>query len=577
MEEFGKIVEAYRWRGDAFKEKQGHTVASLSASPAPATPCNGEDHAVRSTGSPHKKDNKEGLATPCDGEDFVACSTGSPHKKGDRGGSPSPSPSLLRTSRRQTKPRNVGHGVHRHKNQIETKSSVFDGNDDVGNLSFSPTWYRPGQKHPLAKKPRASLHNRSSRQLVFSIEDMGAKPDTDGGGKAKVKIKKETKKKRRRTEKKQSGSKVSSKQGCIEACNTPDFNGCRECEDGPKDFCSPDAAYSPGLVSQQSHPEPANTSVSRKRKGRSATPSNCATRHVLLNGKSPYFTHTKRTPHTNAVKKGKTTSSNMLVSNPEKKSAVVKMHTRSSKKEGSVFLDDVKVNGVRQPSGHLSESSALKDAGDQSAHPFKEAVVCVDSGVAPRKTTSKAKAKAKRSVYFTTTVKALGQRDIENKTWVPPISVHALIQEELYQDPWKVLVACMLLNKTSGTQMRRVIWDLFALCPTPDAAVAVETEKIEDVIRPLGLQRKRACMIQKFSKDYLGKEWVNVGELHGIGKYATDAYAIFCEGRWREVKPEDHKLNDYWQYLWATDGFGAFKDDRGKCDEVAALLSGAES
>jgi methyl-CpG-binding domain protein 4 len=67
--------------------------------------------------------------------------------------------------------------------------------------------------------------------------------------------------------------------------------------------------------------------------------------------------------------------------------------------------------------------------------------------------------------------------------------------------------------------MRRVIWDLFELCPTPEAAVAMEVGRIEEVIRPLGLQKKRARMIQKFSREYLGKDWSNVAELHGIGKY----------------------------------------------------------
>lgn len=37
---------------------------------------------------------------------------------------------------------------------------------------------------------------------------------------------------------------------------------------------------------------------------------------------------------------------------------------------------------------------------------------------------------------------------------VPPVSPYGLIQEHLYQDPWKVLVACMLLNQTSGRQVR---------------------------------------------------------------------------------------------------------------------------
>ncbi|KAJ7284216.1 hypothetical protein O6H91_Y345200 [Diphasiastrum complanatum] len=50
----------------------------------------------------------------------------------------------------------------------------------------------------------------------------------------------------------------------------------------------------------------------------------------------------------------------------------------------------------------------------------------------------------------------LGQRMMDaNKTnWVPPPSPYGLIQEKVYQDPWKVLVACILLNKTGGHQVR---------------------------------------------------------------------------------------------------------------------------
>lgn len=32
-------------------------------------------------------------------------------------------------------------------------------------------------------------------------------------------------------------------------------------------------------------------------------------------------------------------------------------------------------------------------------------------------------------------------------------------------------------------------------------------------------------------------------------RYAADAYAIFCSGRWKDVKPNDHKLVDYWRFL----------------------------
>jgi hypothetical protein len=38
--------------------------------------------------------------------------------------------------------------------------------------------------------------------------------------------------------------------------------------------------------------------------------------------------------------------------------------------------------------------------------------------------------------------------------WEPPASPYGLIEEELYHNPWKLLLACMLLNKTSGKQAR---------------------------------------------------------------------------------------------------------------------------
>ena len=31
--------------------------------------------------------------------------------------------------------------------------------------------------------------------------------------------------------------------------------------------------------------------------------------------------------------------------------------------------------------------------------------------------------------------------------------MHKPAEEELFEDPWKLLVACLLLNKTTGTQV----------------------------------------------------------------------------------------------------------------------------
>lgn len=44
--------------------------------------------------------------------------------------------------------------------------------------------------------------------------------------------------------------------------------------------------------------------------------------------------------------------------------------------------------------------------------------------------------------------------DLESdRRWVPPFSHHNLIQELYCDDPWKVLVVCLLCNRTRGSQV----------------------------------------------------------------------------------------------------------------------------
>lgn len=141
------------------------------------------------------------------------------------------------------------------------------------------------------------------------------------------------------------------------------------------------------------------------------------------------------------------------------------------------------------------------------------------------------------------------------RAWEPPASPYGLIQETLFSDPWKVLVACILLNKTSCAVVRTLIWELFELCPTPEAAVSTDEEAIRRIIRPLGLA-KRAGYIRRLSAQYLAGEWRVVTELAGCGKYASDAYALFVSGEWRGLKPEDKELVKYHAFLVDTDGKG---------------------
>ncbi|XP_030972352.1 uncharacterized protein LOC115992332 isoform X1 [Quercus lobata] len=141
------------------------------------------------------------------------------------------------------------------------------------------------------------------------------------------------------------------------------------------------------------------------------------------------------------------------------------------------------------------------------------------------------------------------RRKSPDNMWKPPRTTPGLLQERHAHDPWRVLVICMLLNRTSGFQARRVISNLFTLCPDANTATEVAKEEIEKIIKTLGLQKKRASMIQRLSREYMGESWTHVTQLHGVGKYAADAYAIFCTGTWDQVRPNDHMLNHYWKFL----------------------------
>ena len=154
--------------------------------------------------------------------------------------------------------------------------------------------------------------------------------------------------------------------------------------------------------------------------------------------------------------------------------------------------------------------------------------------------------------------------------WIPPVSPYGLLEEELYKDPWKLFVSCILLNKTSAVQVRQVIWDLFREYPTPQDMIQAPTHELEQRIMPLGLYRKRAVTLQRISREYISTdEWKDAPEiLHGIGKYACDAYRIFCLGQWRHVTPEDKDLKRYIEFLERTEGFGVgFESTQGEEDE----------
>lgn len=142
------------------------------------------------------------------------------------------------------------------------------------------------------------------------------------------------------------------------------------------------------------------------------------------------------------------------------------------------------------------------------------------------------------------------------------MSVHrspfCLLQEELCDDAWKMLVACVLLNRTSFKQVRPVIKDLFTKYPTPESMSRADQAELALMLAKLGFQNRRARTLIRFSDEYARVSWVDLAELYGIGKYAVDSYDMFVMGRVAETVPNDKKLlayRDWW--MKANGSFGS--------------------
>ncbi|KFP89031.1 Methyl-CpG-binding domain protein 4, partial [Acanthisitta chloris] len=160
----------------------------------------------------------------------------------------------------------------------------------------------------------------------------------------------------------------------------------------------------------------------------------------------------------------------------------------------------------------------------------------------------------KTSPYFSSkfTKKALcSPRRKGLRKWTPPRSPFNLVQETLFHDPWKLLIATIFLNKTSGKhRLVLLLWEFLKKYPSPEVARDADWKEMSELLKPLGLYELRANTIIKFSDEYLSKPWRYPIELHGIGKYGNDSYRIFCVNEWKEVQPQDRKLNMYHAWLW---------------------------
>ena len=93
--------------------------------------------------------------------------------------------------------------------------------------------------------------------------------------------------------------------------------------------------------------------------------------------------------------------------------------------------------------------------------------------------------------------------------------------------------------------MEPVVEVIFQRWPDAKSLSEADDAELTEVIRSLGMWKKRVNTLKKMSAQYHEGKWTDVLQLHGVGKYASDAYRIFVLGEWQSVEPHDHALNDY--------------------------------
>lgn len=118
-----------------------------------------------------------------------------------------------------------------------------------------------------------------------------------------------------------------------------------------------------------------------------------------------------------------------------------------------------------------------------------------------------------------------------------------MVQEQI-DGPWQHMVGVIMLNQTGRKPVKTVLPEFLERWPTPEALLRSRIIDIEEMIKPLGMWRRRAKTLYKMSIDFLTWDGQDAKMLHGIGKYGSDSYEIFFKNN-LAVEPNDKELKRY--------------------------------
>lgn len=119
-----------------------------------------------------------------------------------------------------------------------------------------------------------------------------------------------------------------------------------------------------------------------------------------------------------------------------------------------------------------------------------------------------------------------------------------LIQHEYLDNPFGMMVACVLLNKTRGAVAIDAIREVNRRWPGPVELASADQAELEALIQPLGLAKTRTTRLVRMGAD--AADGKVVGTWYGVGRYAVDSWMIFVCGQ--IMWPDDKELRAYLEW-----------------------------
>ena len=119
-----------------------------------------------------------------------------------------------------------------------------------------------------------------------------------------------------------------------------------------------------------------------------------------------------------------------------------------------------------------------------------------------------------------------------------------MVQQQV-ANTWQHMVGVICLNQTNRKQVKAVLPKLFKQWATHTELLSSATiSKLEQMLKPLGMQKKKAERIYRMSEQFDDWDGVDATELYGIGKYGSDSYRLFYKNE-IPTNVGDHELQRY--------------------------------